>query len=164
MSEQVEIAQYAAQVGAALADLPEQARNDLLEDLPAHLAEVAAEIEAEGGGATLTERLGPPSAYAAELRATLGHTGVPAGRSPGPGGPCPACGRAGRGWTAGSARSSGTRASASSWRCCARPGGSCAAGWPRCWWRSCGGTATGWACCRASRAAPCSACWCWPCS
>ncbi|MEV0454590.1 HAAS signaling domain-containing protein [Catellatospora methionotrophica] len=73
----VEIAQYAAQVGAALSDLPEQARDDLLEDLPAHLAEVAAEIEAEGGGATLTERLGPPSAYAAELRATLGHTGGP---------------------------------------------------------------------------------------
>lgn len=77
MSEPVEIAQYAAQVGAALSDLPEQARNDLLEDLPAHLAEVAAEIAAEGGGATLTERLGPPSAYAAELRATLGHTGGP---------------------------------------------------------------------------------------
>ncbi|MEU8077611.1 hypothetical protein AB0B31_19415 [Catellatospora citrea] len=71
----VEIAQYAAQVGAALSDLPEHARNDLLEDLPAHLAEVAAEIEAEGGGATLAERLGPPSAYAAELRATLGHPG-----------------------------------------------------------------------------------------
>ncbi|WP_155374212.1 HAAS signaling domain-containing protein [Catellatospora vulcania] len=73
----VEIAQYAAQVGAALSDLPEQARDDLLEDLPAHLAEVAAEIEAEGGGATLAERLGPPSAYAAELRATLGHPGRP---------------------------------------------------------------------------------------
>lgn len=73
----VEIAQYAAQVGAALSDLPEQVRDDLLEDLPAHLAEVAAEIEAEGGGATLVQRLGPASAYAAELRATVGHTGGP---------------------------------------------------------------------------------------
>lgn len=77
MSEQSDIAQYAAQVGAALSDLPEQVRNDLLEDLPAHLAEVAAELRAEGAGATLADRLGPPSAYAAELRATLGHPGGP---------------------------------------------------------------------------------------
>jgi len=67
----LEIAQYAAAVGAALADLPENTRNELLEDLPAHLAEVAAEVEAEGG--TLQDRLGTPAAYAAELRATLGH-------------------------------------------------------------------------------------------
>lgn len=65
-----EIAQYAAAVGAALADLPETTRTELLEDLPAHLAEVAAEVEAEGG--TLEDRLGSPAAYAAELRATLG--------------------------------------------------------------------------------------------
>ncbi len=77
MSERSDIAQYAAQVGAALSDLPEQVRNDLLEDLPAHLAEVAAEVRAAGAGATLADRLGPPSAYAAELRATLGHTGGP---------------------------------------------------------------------------------------
>jgi hypothetical protein len=77
MSEHSDIAQYAAKVGAALADLPEDVRNDLLEDLPAHLAEVAAELRAEGGGATLADRLGPPGAYAAELRATLGHTGGP---------------------------------------------------------------------------------------
>jgi hypothetical protein len=67
-----EIAQYAAAVGAALADLPERDRDDLLEDLPAHLAEVAEEVAAEGG--TLADRLGPPAAYAAELRATLGHS------------------------------------------------------------------------------------------
>lgn len=74
----LEIARYAAAVGAALADLPEQLRNELLEDLPAHLSEVAAEIEAEGDaarGVTLADRLGPPDAYAAELRATLGHPG-----------------------------------------------------------------------------------------
>lgn len=66
-----EIAQYAAAVGAALADLPENTRNELMEDLPEHLAEVAAEAEAEG--VTLADRLGPPAAYAAELRASLGH-------------------------------------------------------------------------------------------
>jgi hypothetical protein len=73
----LEIAQYAAAVGAALADLPENTRNELLEDLPAHLAEVAAEVEAEGG--TLQDRLGSPAAYAAELRATVGHD-APASR------------------------------------------------------------------------------------
>jgi hypothetical protein len=70
----LEIAQYAASVGAALADLPEHTRNELLEDLPAHLTEVAAEVAAEGG--TLADRLGPPAAYAAELRSTLGHDAV----------------------------------------------------------------------------------------
>jgi hypothetical protein len=66
-----EIAHYAAAVGAALADLPESARNELLEDLPEHLAEVAAEAEAEG--VALADKLGPPPVYAAELRSTLGH-------------------------------------------------------------------------------------------
>ncbi|NUR72682.1 MAG: hypothetical protein HOU81_17845 [Hamadaea sp.] len=72
----LDIAHYAAAVGAALADLPDDIRAELLEDLPAHLAEVAAEVEAEGG--TLEARLGTPAAYAAELRATLGAS-VPAG-------------------------------------------------------------------------------------
>jgi len=72
----LDIAQYAAAVGAALADLPEGTRSELLEDLPAHLAEVAAEVEAEGG--TLEDRLGTPAAYAAELRATLGPSIAPA--------------------------------------------------------------------------------------
>jgi hypothetical protein len=66
-----EIAQYAAAVGAALADLPQNARDELMEDLPEHLAEVAAEAEAEGVG--LADKLGPPATYAAELRASLGH-------------------------------------------------------------------------------------------
>jgi hypothetical protein len=54
-------------VRTALADLPAQARDDLLEDLPEHLAEVAAE-----GEGTLEERLGPPDRYAAELRTSAG--------------------------------------------------------------------------------------------
>jgi uncharacterized membrane protein len=65
------IEQYAAAVGAELADLPESVRAELMEDLPEHLAEVAAEAETEG--VTLVDRVGPPATYAAELRASLGH-------------------------------------------------------------------------------------------
>ena len=57
---------YLAAVRAALADLDPAVRDELLEDLPQHLAEVAAE------GGSLTDRLGPPEAYAAELRAAVG--------------------------------------------------------------------------------------------
>lgn len=64
---QSEIARYVDQVRAALGDLPAQERDDLLEDLPDHLAEVAAE-----GQGSLEARLGPPAGYAAELRASAG--------------------------------------------------------------------------------------------
>jgi HAAS domain-containing protein len=69
-TDQSEITRYVDGVRAALADLPPDAREDLLEDLADHLAEVAAE-----GEGTLEERLGPPTAYAAELRASAGLTG-----------------------------------------------------------------------------------------
>lgn len=62
-----EIADYAARVRAALADLPPAHRDELTEDLPEHLAEVAA--EADG---SLVDRLGEPEAYAAELRVAAG--------------------------------------------------------------------------------------------
>jgi hypothetical protein len=65
-----EIVAYVEGVRQALADLPEATRQELLEDLPEHLAEVRA--EAQG---TLLERLGTPAAYAAELRATAGFVG-----------------------------------------------------------------------------------------
>jgi HAAS len=65
-----EIEQYLAGVRAALADVPAETREELLEDLPAHLAEVAA--EANG---SLEERLGKPAVYAAELRAAAGLEG-----------------------------------------------------------------------------------------
>jgi hypothetical protein len=68
-----EIADYVARVRAALADLPPGRRDELTEDLPDHLAEVAA--EAEG---SLVDRLGEPEAYAAELRAAAG---APSGRN-----------------------------------------------------------------------------------
>ncbi len=58
---------YLEAVRRALADLDPAVRDELLEDLPEHLAEVAAE-----GEGTLTERLGPPEAYAAELRTAAG--------------------------------------------------------------------------------------------
>ncbi|MET7965222.1 hypothetical protein [Micromonospora sp. NPDC005305] len=62
-----EIADYVDRVRAALADLPPAVRDELTEDLPEHLAEVAAESEG-----SLVDRLGTPEAYAAELRAAAG--------------------------------------------------------------------------------------------
>lgn len=67
-----EIADYVDRVRAALADLPPEARDELTEDLPEHLAEVAAETDG-----TLVDRLGEPEAYAAELRAAAGAEGNP---------------------------------------------------------------------------------------
>lgn len=64
---------YVAAVRSLLGDLPAGEREELLEDLAAHLAELAAEP-----GLSLQERLGPPSAYAVEFVASAGltaHTG-----------------------------------------------------------------------------------------
>jgi hypothetical protein len=63
---QDEAVDYLAAVRAALDDLPEAERAELLEDLESHLHEVAAE------GGSLTDRLGEPGAYAEELRASAG--------------------------------------------------------------------------------------------
>ncbi|TDC11118.1 hypothetical protein E1267_01415 [Nonomuraea longispora] len=57
--------EYAQAVRDALADHPE--REELLDDLDDHLAEIAAE-----SGLPLEERLGPPGAYAEELAAAYG--------------------------------------------------------------------------------------------
>lgn len=70
ITAQDEIAEYVAAVREALAGLPGATRDELLEDLPEHLAEVRAE-----GGGSLIDRLGPPESYAAELRATAGFVG-----------------------------------------------------------------------------------------
>ncbi|HEY0166404.1 MAG TPA: hypothetical protein VGB75_05110 [Jatrophihabitans sp.] len=77
-----EVSRYYDQVVAALAGLTPAARQDLIEDLPDHLAEVAAEVSAEGAG-SLRERLGAPEVYAQELRAAAGleHTDPLAGRA-----------------------------------------------------------------------------------
>jgi hypothetical protein len=66
-----DVARYAVAVRAAFDDLPAPDRETLLEDIEDHLVEVAAESDGP-----LEERLGPPEAYAAELRAWAG---VPAG-------------------------------------------------------------------------------------
>ncbi|MDQ6885363.1 MAG: hypothetical protein M3077_14185 [Candidatus Dormibacteraeota bacterium] len=62
-----DVAAYAAEVRAALGDMPEEERVALVEDLDDHLTEIA--VEADG---SLAERLGPPAQYAAELRAAYG--------------------------------------------------------------------------------------------
>jgi hypothetical protein len=62
-----EVARYAAEVRAELADLPAEESAELLEDLEDHLREVAAE-----DAGVLRERLGEPAAYAAELRESAG--------------------------------------------------------------------------------------------
>lgn len=62
-----EIARYVDRVRQALADLSPQVRDELLEDLPDHLAEVAAE-----NPGSLNALLGPPEVYAVELRAAAG--------------------------------------------------------------------------------------------
>lgn len=62
-----DVTRYVAAVRDALADLPTAQRDELLEDLTQHLAEVAAE-----GDAPLSVRLGSPTAYAEELRASIG--------------------------------------------------------------------------------------------
>ena len=67
---QDEINLYVFAVRAALGDLPESLRDELLEDLPEHLAEVAAD-----GEGSLTDRLGSPEAYAADLRLSAGFVG-----------------------------------------------------------------------------------------
>ena len=71
-----EVEEYAQAVRACLDDLPAGEREELVEDLRQHLVDVAAD-----GGERLTARLGPPAAYAAELRASAG---LPPRSSPAP--------------------------------------------------------------------------------
>jgi hypothetical protein len=65
--------EYLNGVRAALADLPEPEVAEILDDVRAHLADLTAELGGEADGSALTERLGSPSAYAAELRAAAGY-------------------------------------------------------------------------------------------
>lgn len=58
---------YLDGVAGQLADLPDEDRADLLDELATHLDELAAESDAP-----LATRLGTPAAYAAELRASAG--------------------------------------------------------------------------------------------
>jgi hypothetical protein len=71
-SRAAEIAAYLADVRAAMTDLDPGVRDGLLEDLPEHLAEVAA-----ADPSPLQSRLGPPVAFAAELRSAAGLAPAP---------------------------------------------------------------------------------------
>ena len=79
-ARQAEIDAYAAAVRAALVDVPPERSEELLEDLEDHLAEVGG----EDGDEALESRLGPPAAYARELRVAAG---LPAGPDAPPSGP-----------------------------------------------------------------------------
>ncbi|MEA3075413.1 MAG: hypothetical protein QOF60_321 [Actinomycetota bacterium] len=60
-------AEYLAEIAARLGHLPAETREEVLSDIRAHLAELAAEP-----GPGMQERLGPPGRYAAELLASAG--------------------------------------------------------------------------------------------
>ena len=67
-----EVETYLADVRERLSDLPEEERAELLDDVATHVREVAE----EHGSEHLRERLGPPDAFAAELRASAGYERV----------------------------------------------------------------------------------------
>lgn len=75
--ENGEVTRYLAAIRTALEDLPAEDRDELLEELEAHLHEVLA--EGEGGLAAI---LGSPAEYAAELRASAGLAPAPVGDLP----------------------------------------------------------------------------------
>jgi hypothetical protein len=68
---------YLGRVAAALADLPDDDRRDVLEEVAGHVDEVAGESEAP-----LVARLGSPEDYAAELRASAGLPAAERGTGP----------------------------------------------------------------------------------
>jgi hypothetical protein len=69
--------EYLAGVRPALSDLPAPEVAEILDDVRAHLTDLTAELGGDAGVAALTARLGPPSAYAAELRAAAGYPLAP---------------------------------------------------------------------------------------
>jgi hypothetical protein len=68
---------YLAAVGHDLAGLPEADRQDILEEVAEHLADVAAELGPEADARALEARLGPAGTYAAELRSAAGYDAPP---------------------------------------------------------------------------------------
>jgi hypothetical protein len=68
---------YLAAVGHDLAGLPEAERQDILEEVAEHLADVAAELGPEADARALEARLGPAGRYAAELRSAAGYDEAP---------------------------------------------------------------------------------------
>ena len=74
------VADYLAAVGQSLTGIPAAERQDILEEVAEHLADVAAELGPEADGSALVARLGPAKAYAAELRAAAGYDAPPRAR------------------------------------------------------------------------------------
>jgi hypothetical protein len=70
-------ADYLRAVTEALTDLPDGEREDLVEEVAGHLADVAAELGSGLDEASLRLRLGSPEAYAAELRSAAGYDASP---------------------------------------------------------------------------------------
>jgi uncharacterized membrane protein len=68
---------YLDGVRSALADLPAPEVAEILDDVRAHLAELVLELGDDASSAALTDRLGPPAEYAAELRAAAGYPSGP---------------------------------------------------------------------------------------
>ncbi|UKD54970.1 hypothetical protein L3Q65_45160 [Amycolatopsis sp. FU40] len=69
---------YLARVRTALADLPANEIEELLEDVRPQLAEMETELGAAARVEDLVARLGTPESYAAELRASGGYPPAPA--------------------------------------------------------------------------------------
>jgi len=69
--------EYLDGVRAALADLPGPEVAEILDEVRAHLADLTTELGGDPGTEELTARLGPPDAYADELRAAAGYPAAP---------------------------------------------------------------------------------------
>jgi hypothetical protein len=71
------VEEYLDGVRGALADLPAPEVTEILDDVRANLADLTAELGAGTDATALTDRLGPPRDYAAELRAAAGYPAAP---------------------------------------------------------------------------------------
>lgn len=74
------VADYLAAVGHNLPGIPTGEREEILEEVAEHLADVAAELGPDADSAALVARLGTAKAYAAELRAAAGYDAPPRAR------------------------------------------------------------------------------------
>jgi uncharacterized membrane protein len=68
---------YLSEVNTALADLPDVERAELMAEVKEHLDEALRELDAGADHQALVVRLGTPTAYAAELRASAGLAPLP---------------------------------------------------------------------------------------
>jgi uncharacterized membrane protein len=69
---------FLAGVRAALADLPASEVDDILDDVRAHLSDIATELGDALDDRAVADRLGTPAGYAAELRTAAGYPPPPA--------------------------------------------------------------------------------------